>query len=166
MKKLIAIITLLLFVNTAFSQKIDYPRIETDSLGQKIVLMTIQQAQKLDNNTDLLVMFEQLDKSIGTYDSICVKVISEKDRVIAEQTIQIGNLKTSCDVKDAKIAELQNKVSNKEAEISTLKGEIKNKDAEINLHIKEKRNIKWAYGAGGGVIGVIVGLVFGILITH
>jgi peptidoglycan hydrolase CwlO-like protein len=166
MKKLI--LTTILFISffSAFAQKIDYPRIETDSLGQKIVLMTIQQAQKLDNNTDLLVMFENLDQSLGTYDSLCIKVVNEKDRVIEEQTIQIKNLKNSINVKDEKIVELQSKLSNKESEILTYQNEIKNKNTEIDLHIKEKRDIKWAYGAGGGVIGIIVGLVTGLLITQ
>lgn len=149
-----------------FAQKIDYPRIEIDSLGQKIVLLTIQQAQALDNNTDLLIMFENLDQSIGSYDSMCIKVVNDKDRVIAEQTIQIDNLKSSIKVKDDKIVELQSKIANKESEILTYKDEIKNKNTEINLHIKEKRTIKWGYGIGGGVIGIVIGIVTGVFINH
>ena len=58
MKKLLT--TILLALSFAASGQIDYPKVETDSLGQKIVIMTIEQAQKLDNSSDLLVLFGKL----------------------------------------------------------------------------------------------------------
>ena len=55
MKNLLFILTLLLSL-TSFSQK-SYPRIEKDSLGNKIVIMTYEQAQKVDNSFELLKYF-------------------------------------------------------------------------------------------------------------
>ena len=52
MRKLFIILMTLTFT-TMFSQvtqQIRYPRFEKDSLGQKVVIMTIPQALKLNNN--------------------------------------------------------------------------------------------------------------------
>lgn len=168
MKKLIYIGFLFCF-NSAFSQRIEYPKLEEDSLGQKIVIMTIEQAQKLDNDTDLLVMFEGLNQVIGTYDSTCIKSINKKDKIISDQTEQITNLKTTIGVKDSKVSEKENEIKAKESEIFTYKKEIENKNSEIDLRIKENNSIKWMYGIGGiisgGFFGTFVGLICGILIT-
>jgi hypothetical protein len=42
-------------------RKIEYPRY-TDSTDKKVVQMTIAQAMKLDNNTELLGLFEELSR--------------------------------------------------------------------------------------------------------
>jgi len=54
MKKFILTLMISLSSLLSFSQTIDYPRIETDSLGNKVVVMTIEQAQKIDNNFEIL----------------------------------------------------------------------------------------------------------------
>jgi hypothetical protein len=43
--------------------------------------MTIAQAMKLDNNTELLGLFEELGVEIN-FDRVYIKVISDKDVVI------------------------------------------------------------------------------------
>ena len=50
-----------LFSSSSFAQTLDYPRYEVDSLGQKVIVMTIEQAMKLDNNSELLTLFEKLN---------------------------------------------------------------------------------------------------------
>jgi hypothetical protein len=62
--------------------QIKYPRYEKDSTGKEVVVLTIEQAQQLDNNTDLLVLFEKVNQQIGSYDSMCIKVINQKDEVV------------------------------------------------------------------------------------
>jgi peptidoglycan hydrolase CwlO-like protein len=164
MKRILALIVFLMSFTFSYSQ--EYPRIETDSLGNKIVLMTIEQAQKLDNNTDLLVMFEKLDSQLGSYDSMCLKVIGEKDLVIASQTVQIENLKNSIKIKDDKVVELQKEVAQHLLKIGSLQSEIDNKNTEINLHKGQITKAKWKFAIGGGVGGLLIGLVLGILATH
>jgi glucan phosphorylase len=146
------------------SQTIDYPRFETDSLGQKVVVMTIEQAQKLDNDTDMLSLFEKLDSDISSYDSICVKVISEKDIVIAQQTVQINQLKSLVENKDDQIVNLQSQINDyKNKELGYIK-EISNKNEEINLHLDKIRDQKIKMIVGGGLGGLtIIGLVIGII---
>ena len=81
MKAALVFALLFLFTLTAYSQ-IEYPRYDKDANGQAIVMLTIEQAQALDNNTDLLFMFEKLNSQIGNYDSICLKLVNEKEKVI------------------------------------------------------------------------------------
>jgi hypothetical protein len=54
--------------------------------------MTIAQAMKLDNNTELLGLFEELGVEIN-FDRVYIKVISDKDVVISKQKVEISNLK-------------------------------------------------------------------------
>jgi len=166
MKKLIILALLSLFSFVGYSQSIDYPRIEKDSLGNSIVLMTIEQAQKLDNNTDLLLLFENLNSQIGTMDSICLKVVNEKDAVIATQSIQISDLKSSIKIKDDKISELQGKITQLNKSIVSLKTEIDNKNTEINLHISEIKKTKTRFALYGGGAGLLIGFILGIFAIH
>jgi len=164
MRKIIFLLTFLLISMNILSQTIDYPRFETDSLGQKVVVMTIEQAQKLDNDTDMLSLFEKLDSDISSYDSICVKVISEKDIVIAQQTVQINQLKSLVENKDDQIVNLQSQINDyKNKELGYIK-EISNKNEEINLHLDKIRDQKIKMIVGGGLGGLtIIGLVIGII---
>jgi peptidoglycan hydrolase CwlO-like protein len=164
MKRIFALIIFLMSFSFAYSQ--GYPKIETDSLGNKVVVMTIEQAQKLDNNTDLLVLFQKLDADLGSYDSMCVKVINEKDVVIASQTVQIESLKSSVKIKDEKVTELQKEVAQHLLKIGSLQSEIDNKNTEINLHKGQITKAKWNFAIGGGVGGLLIGLVLGIFATH
>jgi peptidoglycan hydrolase CwlO-like protein len=141
MKKLIIILFCLLSF-ASFGQ-ISYPRFETDSSGKKLVVLTLEQAQALDNSTDLLILFEKLDSQIGNYDSICIKVIEEKDHVIAVQTVQISKLKEALQGKDDQIANLQKTLQKKEEKITSLEKENKNKDTEIALHKKQIGKLKF-----------------------
>ena len=94
MKSILLIFALIISL-FSYSQKIDYPKFDIDSLGQQVVVMTIEQAQALDNNSDLLLLFEKLNSQMADYDSVCVKVINDKDNVIVSQKMEISNLKKS-----------------------------------------------------------------------
>lgn len=164
MKRVIFLFTFILMSMSLLSQTIEYPRYEVDSLGQKVVVMTIEQAQKLDNDTDLLALFEKLDSDLDDYDSLCVKVIAEKDVVIAQQTVQINQLKELNKNKDAQIDNLLAQINDyKNKEIGYIK-EIANKNEEINLHLDKIREQKIKMIVGGGLGGlVIIGLVIAII---
>jgi len=73
---------------TANAQK-SYPCYEKDSTGQVLVVMTIEQAQSLDNNTDLLSLFEKMNSQIGTMDSVIgglgIKILTTSAGVMTDQ---------------------------------------------------------------------------------
>jgi len=162
MKKLLLAIFLIMCSAYSYAQ-IRYPKFATDSLGQKIVLLTIKQAQALDNQTDLLVLFKKMNQQIGSYDSTCIQVINEKDIVIAKQTLQINNLNESLLVKNKQYALQQKSIDNLQEQIKSYKKESENDKISIDLYIKEIKKSKWKYGAGGGAVGIAAGLIIGII---
>lgn len=162
MKKFLLVIFLIMCSAYSYAQ-IRYPKFATDSLGQKIVLLTIKQAQALDNQTDLLVLFKKMNQQIGSYDSTCIQVVNEKDVVIAKQTLQINTLNESLLVKTKQYTLQQKSISNLQEQIKSYKKEIENDKISIDLYIKEIKKSKWKYGAGGGAVGIAVGLIIGII---
>lgn len=158
---LILLFGLIISLNS-FSQ--DYPRYEVDSLGQKVVVMTIEQAQKLDNNSDLLELFEQLNTQIGSYDSVCIQTINAKDVVISEQKILIEQLKSSLETKDSAIVNLQNQVTKYQVNEVILNDQITNLNSQIKLKDDKIKDQKTKMIIGGSIGGVsIIGLILGIL---
>ena len=142
MKKIILIFSFIFALHSVCISQIDYPRYQKDSLGQTVVMMTIAQAQWLDNNTDLLSLFKKLDNQILDYDSICIKVLNDKDAVIVKQTIQIQDLKESSQIKSLQILNLQTTITNNELKASSLEKELLNKNAEIAIHVKQVKKTK------------------------
>ena len=154
-----------LFSSSVSAQTIDYPRYEVDSLGQKVVVMTIEQAMKLDNNSELLTLFEKLNSQLGEYDSICIKVINDKEKVISIQTVEISKLKESLNIKDEQIASLQYRIAEYIVNIGILQDQVKNREDVISEKDKQIRGLKikmMVTGIGGGaaIIGAILGLIF------
>ena len=165
MKRLLLIFTLFLTLSS-FAQ-IDYPRYEKDSLGQQVVVMTIAQAMKLDNNSELLGLFEKLNSQLGTYDSVCIKVINDKERVINVQKLQISSLKESLTNKDAQIENLQKRLALYIDQVGILEKQLENREAVIsekNLQIRGLKAKMIFGGIGGGV--AIIGLVLGLILVH
>jgi chromosome segregation ATPase len=165
MKSLLTLLVGLLISINVLSQEIEYPRYELDSLGQSVVVMTIEQAQKLDNNSDLLQLFEQLNVQIGSYDSVCVKAVNDKNILISEQKVLIEQLNTSIDTKDTTIETLQKQVTEYQLREVMFNDQLINLKDQIDLKDKQIREMKTKMIIGGGLGGLaIVGLIISILL--
>jgi hypothetical protein len=156
--------TIFIFLSLTLFGQIDYPRYETDSLGQKVIVMTVQQAQTLDNSTDLIPLFNKLNVQLGTVDSACIKVVNDKDVVIAKQQVQINDQKNLINTKNDEISNLQKRIDQYITNEKFYKDEIKNKDAEIQLHLDKIQDQKVKMWVGGSLGGLsIIGLIIGII---
>lgn len=165
MKSLLTLLIGLFVSINVFSQEIEYPRYEIDSLGQSVVVMTIEQAQKLDNNSDLLVLFEQLNVQIGSYDSICIKAVNDKNVVISEQKVLIDQLNTNIETKDSTIDALQKQITEYQVREVMYDEQLTNLNGQIDLKDKQIRKMKTKMIIGGSLGGVaIVGLIVAILL--
>ena len=166
MRKLFTILTMLIFT-TMFSQvtqEIKYPRFEKDSLGQKVIIMTIPQAMKLNNNSNILGKFEQLQAEMQDYENICIKVIDEKDKVIAKLDVVITKQDGQLVAKDEKIKALQGEVLAWMEKNNVLEKQLANRQQVIDEKDKQLRKLKTKMvitGIGGSV--VIIGLVLSVL---
>lgn len=166
-KVIFLICTILGMSKITLAQTLDYPRYEIDSLGQKVVVMTIEQAMQLDNNSELLSLFEKLNSQIGEYDSVCIKVINDKDKVISTQKAEIAKLNASLSNKAEQITTLQKQVGEYIVKIGILEETVKNRQSVIEEKDNQIRGLKFKMitgGVGGGIM--IVGLLLGIILIH
>jgi uncharacterized protein (DUF3084 family) len=160
----VILILLLVFCKVSNAQ-IDYPRYEIDSLGEKVIVMTIEQAQSLDNNSDMLILVQKLNIQLKNSDSICVKVINDKDLVIATQKIQVSGLKESLNNKDSQIKALQGEIKDHELKEGVLQDEVDNREVVITEKNKQIKKMKLKMIFGGGIGAAIIGgLLFIILL--
>ena len=170
MKKFLTLIIGMILSLSSFAQyskPIEYPKFEIDSNGQQVLVMTIEQAQNLDNSTDLLALLEKQNTQMGQYDSVCVKVINDKEQVIASQKMEIAKLKESINNKDLQIKSLQGEVAAYLKKILILEEQVDNRQQVIdekNLQIRKMKTKMVFGGIGGGV--AIIGLVLGLLLVH
>lgn len=163
MKYIITIIAILIS-NFAIGQ-IEYPRFEIDSLGKTVVVMTIEQAQKLDNSTDLVILFENASSKVGSYDSICIKVINNQEQIIATQNIKISELNGKLKIKDDEIKVLKSLVDNYEKDILAANSQLENSSKIIDEQKKtiKKQRFKMIFGGGIGAVAIGVLLLIVIL---
>jgi uncharacterized protein (DUF3084 family) len=156
-----------LVFTTMFSQvtqKIKYPRFEVDSLGQKVIVMTIPQAMKLNNNSNILEKFEQLQAEMQDYENICIKVINEKDEVIAKLDVVITKQDSQLVKKDEKINALQQEIIGWMQKNQVLQTEVVNRQNVIDEKNKQLSRLKTKMVVGGiGGSVVIIGLVLSVL---
>lgn len=166
MKKIFTIL-MTLVLTTMFSQvtpEIKYPKFEVDSLGQKVIVMTIPQAMKLNNNSDLLEKFEAQDIKMKEYETLCVKVISEKDEVIAKQNVTIGHQDGQLLVKDEKIKSLQGEILGWMEKSHILEEKVANRQQVIDEKDKQLKRLKLKMVVGGvGGVAIIVPLVLKVV---
>lgn len=154
-----------LVMTSAFSQvetgsEIKYPKFEIDSLGQKVIVMTIPQAMKLNNNSDLLEKFEAQDIKMKEYETLCVRVISEKDEVIAKLNVTIGHQDGQLVVKDEKIKSLQGEILGWMERNGILEKQLANRQQVIDEKDKQLRRLKTKMVIGGGLGSLaLIGLV-------
>lgn len=146
------------------TQPIKYPRFEVDSLGQKVVIMTIPQAMKLNNNSNILEKFEKLQAEMKDYEDICIKVINDKDQVIAKLDVVIAKQDGQLVTKDEKINALQGEILDWMKKTGALEAQLANRLQVIDEKDKQLKRLKTKMvitGVGGSV--VIVGLLLGVL---
>ena len=166
MRKLFTILMTLIFT-TMFSQvtqEIKYPRFEKDSLGQKVIVMTIPQAMKLNNTSNILEKFEKLQAEMKDYEDMCIKVVNEKDEVIARLDVTITKLDQQIIVKDDKIKALQGEILAWMEKNHVLEKQLANRQQVIDEKDKQLSRLKTKMVVGGiGGSVVIVGLLLSVL---
>jgi hypothetical protein len=143
----------------------DYPKLDTDSLGNQVITMTLQQAQKLDNNMEILSILEKAIIDCDNMSNSYIKVIDEQKKTITLLELDNILLKEQILDKDKSIENIQLRLNNSieisnkcESQKAELDGQIEVLKGEVTS-LKTKRNI--AYGVGVlGTIGVILVLIF------
>lgn len=163
MKKILTVL-ILIISNSLFAQN-DYPKYTFDSTGSKLVTLTLEQAQVLDNKIELLPLYEKILNQIGNLDTLCINTIIKKEKIINFQDEKIKIQKELMDIKDKKISNTELQIENYKLTEETYKKEIENKNKEIDLHINNIKKTRGKILIGCGV-GVLIGFITSILILH
>ena len=164
MKKFIIFLALTLSSLTAFSQT-EYPKIQTDSSGMTLVIMTVEQAQELDNATDLLELLEKANAKIADLDSMFIRVVAENERVIAEQALLVKDLKKQSEIKEMRIATLLSEVSTYQSKAENLEKDIKNLEKQNQERDKEIKRLNFkvlinkSFGAAAMVAVALIAIL-------
>jgi len=167
MKKLILVLILTLSSIVSFSQGIDYPRIEKDSLGRKVVIMTIEQAQKVDNNLEIVNLLTKQGSECDSLNTAYLKVIDKQGKQISLLELDIKTLKSQINDKNIQITNLQTQLKNETESNNLCDDQKKLKDEEIKLLKKEVRRQKIQKVVGFIVGGVgVVGGVLLVILAH
>jgi len=142
------IILMLMICLGKISHSQDYPRYEINANGLKVIVMTIDQAQKLDNNSDLLEVFKKLNSNIDSINIINLKVIDDKNNVISLLELKISKIGESNRLNYESMIYLQKQIDiykNNEIILNKMivnkEGVISQKDVDIKLIKKRSRFI-------------------------
>ncbi len=164
MKKFLTLIIGVLFITNVYSQS-DYPKIITNDDGQKLVVMTYEQAQKVDNAFELVALLEKAGAECDSLTLSYVKVIDNLEKQIGLFKVDVEIYKKQIKDKDGQIANLLTRLENTEKDEAECQKQIETRNSQITLledevkTLKRKRNI--AYGVG--IIGVIGGIILTII---
>lgn len=150
--------TMISFVST--SQ--EYPKIEHNKRGEKVVVFTLEQAQKIDNDLEILSLLEKSSiqcDSLNLSNSRTIdaqahqivlldRVILALDEQVKDKDLQIENISTRFKnlEKNNKICDEQKTI--KERQISKLK-----------LDLKKEKAKSWLLGGSGIAIGILAILI-------
>lgn len=162
MKALIFTLSLFMYV-CGFSQIGEYPKYSIEN-NKQVVIFTIEQAQEIDNNLELLELLQQLNNKYQDYDSLNLKVIDELGNVIALQKLEISTLKESNITKENKILVLKKEIELYITSTQLLKAQVSNRQEVISYKDKQLKKYK-AYMIGGSVVSgvIITGLIYLLL---
>lgn len=161
MKKILTILLVILsYISYGQDSTITYPHYLMEN-GKKTVVFTLEQAQRIDNDRQLLAQFKQLGVDFNSVDSACVKVVDAQGKEINGLKIEISSLKSLGTSKDSEITNLKTQITEYKIKDGLNKKELEAKDgiiSEKDLQIRKQKRQKWAGFIGGGLS--VIGLVF------
>jgi hypothetical protein len=161
MKKLL-IIPILLLSLLSFSQ--DYPRIELNEKGQKVVVFTLEQAQKIDNDLEIYALLKVARIQCDSLNLSYVKVIDEqRNQIVILKSINEQDIKQLAD-KDKQIKNLTDQNANLDKNVKLCDEQKLNDQKEIDGLKKDIKKTKWKSLGGGFLVGVVATLVTILLV--
>ena len=161
MKKLL-IIPILLLSFLSFSQ--DYPRIELNDKGQKVVVFTLEQAQKIDNDLEIYALLKSARIQCDSLNISYVKVIDEqRNQIVLLKSINEQDVKQLSD-KDKQIKNLEDQNTNLEKDVKLCDAQKINNQKEIDGLKDDIKKTKWKSLGSGFLVGVVATLFTVLLI--
>ncbi len=134
-----------------------YYVVDNDTLG---VVFTVEQAQKIDNDLDLLKLYEQLSGNYDKSGTQYIVIVDNMNKQIGILKVEIDGYKKVIMDKDVIIADLKTIVENDKLVKEKYEREVKNAHTENDNLKKQLRKSFWQKVGGGAVaLAVIAFLV-------
>lgn len=158
MKRLILFLFMILSFNL-FSQ--DYPKIELNESGEKVVVFTLEQTQKIDNDLELLDLLKMYKFQCDTLNISYVKLIDLQSKEILNLRNLSETLQRQIDDKDSQLLNQQQQMKNYELSLETCNKQNSNSKEEIDGLKKDvEKSLK-----KGRRQGALVGFLTGFVVT-
>lgn len=159
MKKFI--LTIILLISSVFLFAQDYPKIEIDSSGNKVVVMTIAHAQKIDNNLDILKLLKLQGSECDSLNVSYIKVIDKLGNQVKLLELDNNILNGKIDSKDKQLLNLQIRLNNSVKSDSACVVQKGLDNEEIRILKKEiaRQKIQKIVGFATGTAALIVSVV-------
>jgi predicted RNase H-like nuclease (RuvC/YqgF family) len=141
-----------------------YYIVDNDTIG---VIMSIEQCQRLDHNTELLELYRKMSIDCDNVEKSYIIVINKLGDKIAILEVDIKNLKNQNDLQRDMIGNLQNQIEDYKKKDQLNNQELSNKDQIISGLKSDlrKQKMKTALGFGGTVLAT-VGFVVLLIVGH
>lgn len=166
MKKFVITILTIFCISNSFSQtnyhKEDLPEYYiqgSDTIG---ILLTIEQVQKLDNNSELLKLYEKLSIKCDSLDTYYVGVINKMNDKIQILEFKISKQKEAIDKQDDMVKDLNQQLSNRITKLDYCEQQRSNDAKIIEGLKKDLRKAKWKNIAGWLTTGLTSTLAIGL----
>jgi len=163
MKKIIFTITTILSTFFCQAQDQDLPRYLVENNDTIGIVMSVEQAQSLDNSAELLNLFKQMSINCDMIDTIYVQIINSLEEKVALLEIQKKDLIKQGQEKDIVIDQLRSALGNCQKNNRLCEDQLEIKDEEIKVLKKEifRQKVKKVISISGNIA---LGIVTTILI--
>ena len=126
-----------------------------DTIG---IIISVEQAQALDNDVELLELFKKLRINCDNLDSHYIEVINAQNDQIALLKVNTKELQGQGVALNSQITSLKEQIQNSEKKNKLCDEELSNKDEEIKILKKEifRQKVKKIISVTGNIILVVV----------
>lgn len=159
MKKILLLIVILFTLKSQVVAQ-DFPKlyvVNGDTIG---VIFSIQQAQKIDNDYELLRLLKQAKVMSDKTDSAYIVIVDNFGKQVAEYKLKVSTLESLVSTQNEQIKNLKDQIERYQRDSFLANEQSLRKDTIINNNKKEIRKLKTQKFLGftfsGGLIGIII----------
>jgi hypothetical protein len=161
---LITLFSLIISIQSFCNSYPAYHIVNGDTVG---IIITIKQAQKIDNDLELLQLFKaskiNCDSTLKTY----LIIVDEYDKQILTLENKINVLTTIKDTQNSMINNLNLRINNYKEDLVLADKQLSISDKIIKNDEKIIKKLKFKnyLTIGGGILGTTLGLLLGLMIS-
>ena len=133
-----------LFISAFVFSQNQFPKYYIDSKGDTLgIIITVDQAQKLDNDEDILNLFKKMNINVDSATISCTEVIDNLDNQIILLTNESKDLKSQGSIQTQMVNNLKSQLNNVQKDDSLCGDQSKLKDGIIKDQKKQITKLRF-----------------------